>query len=332
MIDNKGYFENTGILIMENGFSIEENLDFFYTNLPNSKCVIINYQENIPKNVFPHFEYLAENKILTYFTTFLLTLKNYYYQKYPQNKFVFCDIMTVNNSHLTMTQYNLYWSPPRDRKYLLKFFSSCRKPHRDYALKFLIDNKLLESNKNIISFRENKFSGFNLGVYNDAKLEDSDFGMVENSFKGFEFIHETQKNIIPYGDQTLQDVELYKVHSESMFNILCEAVVPFHNSTHEFLRNISSVSKRTILPIIFKNVFHIYPKNEPLERWLIDNGFQLFFNSDEEFLSNLNENYYYSENVQLKLEQNAMIMRELVSNNTMLMLRGLEDDFKRKNK
>lgn len=327
MIDNKGYFENTGILIMQNLFSIRENEDFFYTNLPKCKCVVIDYQENIPKDAFPHFEYLAEHKILTYFTTFLITLKNYYYQKYPQNKFVFCDVMTVNNSHLTMVRSDLYWYPPRSRKYLLKFFASCRKPHRDYVLKFLIDNNLLEHRNNIISFRDNKFSGFNLGVYNDAKAEGSDFGMVENSFKEFEFIHETQKNIIPYGDQTLQDMELYKVHSESMFNILCEAVVPFHNSTHEFFRNISSVSKRTILPIIFKNVFHIYPKNQPLENWLIANGFELFFNSDEEFLSNLNENYYYSEIVQLKLERNAMIMRELVSNNTMLMLKGLSENF-----
>lgn len=330
MIDNRGYFEENGILIMENGFSINENKDFFYNNLPNTKCVVINYQENIPKEEFRHFEYLAEHSILTYFTTFLITLKNYYNQKYPNNKFVFCDIMTVNNSHLTMTQSGLYWVPPFERKYLLKFFSSCRKPHRDYTLKFLIDNNLLDDSRNIISYRENKFSGFNLGVYNDAKQENSDFGMTKEIFNNFEFIHETQKNITPYGDQTIQDEELYKIHSESMFNLLCEAVVPFHNSEYDFFRNISSVSKRTILPIIFKNVFHIYPKNEPLENWLTTNGFHLFFNSDEEFLSNLNESYYYSNEVQIKLEENAMIMRELVSNNTMLMLRGLEDIFNKK--
>jgi hypothetical protein len=236
-------------------------------------------------------------------------------------------MMAVNNSHLTMIRANSYWSPPIERKYLLKFFSSCRKPHRDSALQFLIDNNLLHHPDNVISFRENKFSGFNLGIYNDAEDENSSFGMNEESFKDFEFIHDTQKNIIPYGDQTVQDEELYKIHSESMFNILCEAVVPLHNSNHEIFRNISSVSKRTILPIIFKNVFHIYPKNEPLENWLISHGFQLFFNSDSEFLSNLNKEYYYSKNIQEKLEHNAMIMRELASNNTMLMLKSLQDKF-----
>ena len=327
MFDNKGYFENTGILIMENQFSINENTDFFYTNLPTAKCVIINYQEHIPKSELFHFDFLAENKIITYFTIFIITLKQYFDKKYPQNKFIFCDIMSVNNSHLTMTHANLYWAPPYERKYLLKFFSSCRKPHRDSALKFIIDNNLLNHSDNIISFRENKFSGFNQGIYLDAEEEDSDFGMDKNTFENFEFIHETQKHIIPYGDQTLQDMELYKIHSESMFNILCEAVVPLHNSDHEILRNTSSVSKRTILPIIFKNVFHIYPKNIPLENWLLENGFELFFNSDEEFLSNLNKEYYYLESTQTKLENNAMIMRELVSNNTMLMLRSLTENF-----
>jgi hypothetical protein len=327
MIDNKGYFETNGVLIMDNGFSISENRDFFYTNLPKAKCVVINYQEHIPTNELFHFDFLAENKILTYFTTFIITLKNYFDIKYPQNKFIFCDIMSVNNSHLTMVYPDLYWAPPFERKYLLKFFSSCRKPHRDVTLKFIIDNDLLNVSDNVISFRENKFSGFNNGIYMDAKEENSDFGMNKKTFENFEFIHETQKNITPYGDQTLQDMELYKIHSESMFNILCEAVVPYHNSEHEILRNISSVSKRTILPIIFKNVFHIYPKNEPLEKWLVSNGFELFFNSDEEFLSNLNKDYYYSKDVQLKLEKNAIKMQKLVSNNTLLMLRGLSEKY-----
>lgn len=327
MFNNKGYFEKNGILIMENSFSINENESFFYNNLPKSKCVIINYQEHIPKDELLHFEYLAKNKITTYFTTFLITLKNYFNKKYPENKFIFCDIMTVNNSHLTMIRENLYWSPPYERKYILKFFSSCRKPHRDVALDFIIKNNLLTNSDNVISYRENKFSGFNNGIYLDAKDENSDFGMNEDSFKNFEFIHSTQKDIIPYGDQTIQDDELYKIHSESMFNLLCEAVVPFHNSETEIFRNISSVSKRTILPIIFKNVFHIYPKNKPLEDWLIEQGFNLFFDSDEEFLLNLNKEYYYSESTQNKLEHNAMIMRELVSNNTMLMLRSLNENF-----
>ena len=59
----------------------------------------------------------------------------------------------------------------------------------------------------------------------------------------------------------------------------------------------------------------------------MENGFELFFNSDEEFLSNLNKEYYYLESTQTKLENNAMIMRELVSNNTMLMLRSLTENF-----
>lgn len=327
MLDNKGYFEKNNILIMNNGFSIHENQEFFYNHVKTSNCVVFDYQEHIPKSELLHLEYLAENGITTYFTTFLITLKNYFNKKYPNNKFIFPDIMTVNNSHLTMTHSGLYWKPPYERKYLLKFFSSCRKPHRDEALRFILDNNLDKIESNIISYRENKFSGFNNGIYIDAEQEDSHFGMNEQSYNGFELIHPTQKDIIPYGDQTIQDMELYKIHSESMFNLLCEAVVPLHNSKTELFRNISSVSKRTILPIIFKNIFHIYPKNKPLEEWLIQHGFELFFNSDDEFLENLNKDFYYSESVQQKLENNAMIMRELCSNNTLLMLRGLDENF-----
>jgi len=326
MLDNKGYFEKNNILIMDNGFSIQENSEFFYNQVNTSKCVVFNYQEHIPKDELVHLEYLAENGIITYFTTFLITLKNYFDKKYPNNKFIFPDIMTVNNFHLTMIHSELYWAPPYERKYLLKFFSSCRKPHRDEALRFVLDNNLDKIESNIISYRENKFSGFNEGIYIDAEQEDSHFGMNEQSYKGFELIHPTQKDIIPYGDQRIQDAELYKIHSESMFNLLCEAVVPLHNSKRELFRNVSSVSKRTILPIIFKNVFHIYPKNKPLEEWLVQHGFELFFNSDEEFLQNLNKQFYYSESVQQKLENNAMIMRELCSNNTLLMLKGLNEN------
>jgi hypothetical protein len=61
-----------------------------------------------------------------------------------------------------------------------------------------------------------------------------------------------------------------------------------------------------------ENVFHITPKNEIFEKALKDLGFKLYFDSDEDFFTNLNKEYYYSKNTQLILKHNKKLLLDVV--------------------
>jgi hypothetical protein len=45
-------------------------------------------------------------------------------------------------------------------------------------------------------------------------------------------------------------------------------------------------------------------------------GFKTFFNNDSEFLQSLNEEYYYSTEVQEKLMHNHIQLKKILDNNT----------------
>jgi hypothetical protein len=60
-----------------------------------------------------------------------------------------------------------------------------------------------------------------------------------------------------------------------------------------------------------------------LEEWLVTNGFQLFFENDEDFLKNLNDEFYYREDVQSKLKSNSKLMRSFFINLAYHKINGL---------
>lgn len=315
MFDNKGYFENTQNLIIDHQFNPINN-NFFEDNrledlISNSNLVIFNYQENIPNEILLIIDSLVSRGYRIFVLTFCITLKNYFDRKYPNHNCEFPNIFSANNYHYTPTNYDFILNPNTfERKYDLKYFNATRKPFRDKTTKFLIDNNLLTDN-NLISIRYNTTfddETWNL-YYQEYKDENSFLDIDVNEFKNFKHIHQSQIDVAPWGDQRRMDYKLYKAHLESMFNIITEASYPYDGSEHEILRNISSVSKRTVYPLLFKNIFHIYPQNKPLEIWLKENNFKLFFKNNDDFLENMNREFYYKKENQEKLEHNAKQMR-----------------------
>lgn len=315
MFDNKGYFEKTKTLIIDNHFNpTNTSLTFLKDNfdeiIESANLIIFNFQENIPKEILFVIEDLVNKNVKFYILTFSLTLKNYFDKKYPNHKVEFPNIYASNNYHYTPSHFELMLNPEGDRIYDLMYFHASRKPFRDKTTRFLIDNNLV-NDKNIISIRYNTHLD-DMGtflLYEDYHQENTFLDIQYDEFENYFNVHPTQQDVLPWNDQRYQDAKLYESHVNSKFNIITEACYPYENSEHEILRNISSVSKRTIFPILFKNVFHIYPKNKPLETWLIENGFKLFFENDNDFLNNLKSEYYYRNDVQEKLEHNAKLMR-----------------------
>jgi len=332
MFDNKGYFEKTKTLIIDNHFNPKNTtLDFFKSdNLHNiierANVTIFNFQENIPREILFIIEDLAKLNIKFYILTFSLTLKNYFDKKYPNHQVEFPNLYTANNYHYTTTNFELILNPVGGRKYDLMYFHASRKPFRDKTTKFLIDNNLINDN-NIISIRYNTDLDDNgtMLFYKEYHEENTFLDIHYDTFRDYINIHPSQEDVLPWGDQRYQDYKLYQSHLNSKFNIITEACYPFSQSEHEILRNISSVSKRTIFPILFKNIFHIYPENKPLKNWLLENKFKLFFENDEDFLNNLNSEFYNRTDIQEKLEYNAKLMRKFFIQSAYDTINSLEN-------
>lgn len=320
-------FWKKNIFLYDNDFIIlkdNDKINIFGT--PNvfeisKKCnfILFDFQEDIPKEELLNIEKIIDSGCITYFTSFILTLKNYFDLNYPHHKAFFPDLSSSSERHISITRMEeMLNCPTEERKYLLKYFGASRKPWRDDVIYFLKQNNLLYLDENLITYRN--YTGVNeqnyLEYINENSFNESDYSTLDD----FEIIHDSQINVNPTTDQYLADTHLYQAHLDSYFLILTEAIYPYYNSKEPILQSISSVSKRVILPFLFKNVFHIYPKNKPLEEWLILNGFELFFESDNDFLKNLNKEYYFREDVQKKLENNSIKIRNILNRNLYLFL------------
>lgn len=351
MFDNLGYYKENDVLIVDNHFNPIHSEFFGVETLPfedyvshnvrlsnitsdlislfkKPRLLIFNFQENIPKDILVLLDILAKNGVKVQLLTFCLALKNYFDTKYPNHKIELPNIEAANHFHYTASSWKELLSPlSGDRKYDLIYFNASRKPFRDKVNTFLEDNNLIENN--LVSIRSNstltkeeQIFGIK-EIYRDYHTEKCFLDYTYERYEGYKNIHKSQENITPWGDQESQDYAQYEAHLNSKFNILCEAIYPYENSDYEIMKYMTSVSKRTMYPILFENVFHIYPKNKPLEEWLVTNGFQLFFENDEDFLKNLNDEFYYREDIQSKLKSNSKLMRSFFINLAYHKINGL---------
>jgi hypothetical protein len=311
-------YEEKNILVVTNptGYSknpiILKNKKKLINFLKTLNLVILLDEEDLEIEILKFIEILAENNIPTYISSFATPLSYYINKKYKNNKIYFSSIYSSNQFHFSLSQIENIFTQSKKRDYNLMYFGANRKPFRDLVIKFILDNNLLNDD-NIIVFRNRGIQYINTMLYRQYHENGCFLDVNYKDYNHINIVHETQKNIVPWGDQRIQDFELMNVHTNSRFNILCEAVYPYENSENEILKNYTCLSKRTIFPLLFKNVIHIYPQNKPLENYLKSIGVQLFFNSDEDFLNNMNEYYYLRDDVQEKLEINFRIMQKIIS-------------------
>jgi hypothetical protein len=315
------------VIIINNTFNLDthplfENqpIDVIESILMNSSLIVFDYQEDLPQRLWDIILFCAKNSLKTYINGFTQPLKMYFDKTYPNNKIYFPSIEASNWYHMHINSFTLFEkSVINERKYLLKYFSACRKPWRDYVILFLRDNGLINQ-KNLICFRNRGKDHFNHLLYKDYNSEieypNLDYFWLDN----LNLCHPSQENIIPWDDQNAQDIGLFEAHFNSYFDIISEAVVPYKTHPNEIGEHISSVSKRTIFPLLCRNVFHIYPENKPLENYLKELGIEFFFESDNEFCDNITSEFYMLPATQEKLNNNFDIAMTIISHHLSMHL------------
>jgi len=315
------------VIIINNQFNLithplfeDQPTDVIESILMESSLIIFDYQEDLPQSTWDTILFCARNSLKTYINGFTQPLKQYFDKVYPNNKIYFSSIESSNWCHMHINGFDLFEkSFINERKFLLKYFSACRKPWRDYVIMFLRDNGLINE-KNLICFRNRGKDHFNHLLYKEYNSEieypNLDYFWLDN----LNLCHPSQENIIPWEDQNAQDVGLFEAHFNSYFDIISEAVVPYKTNLNEIAQNITSVSKRTIFPLLCRNVFHIYPENKPLENYLKELGVDIFFESDKEFCDNITNDFYMLPSTQKKLNNNFDIAMAMIGHHLRIHL------------
>jgi hypothetical protein len=298
---------------------LQEDIDPFFEKIEKYEVIVFDDCEHIWIDSWIDLLKMLNdaNKIII-MTTFSIGIRHYLDKVIPNNKIHYNSIQKLAFDHLQPYQSLLLRKLDllKKRQYLLKCFSYNRSPHRDYVFDFLIKNKLIDGNN--VSFHNHPFE--ELGDDLDLKSVNQSycFDEVNNLLKDVDLkrlnnlriIPETERfNIQHQGKQTENN---FDASYNSYFEIITESQVPISNDPSNSLHYTYSITRRTLTPILFGNVFHIMPSSKLYEQELIDAGFQLFFKDDEDFLTNLNEDFYFNQSTQNKIKHNYMLLSTIV--------------------
>lgn len=225
----------------------------------------------------------------------------------------------------TMLSYEKNLHNPKNKKILLNYMTFNRSLHKDYVMHVLIlPNNLHLDERNLISYHNfegrggkntpellRKYSYF----YDRTEHREfiSRFNIDLEKFTDFRLIPESEKFNIQ--DQTKQKHRLCQIHNQTMFNIISEACNPYSEDSENIWYYHASLSSKTIWPLYFKNVFYYSPNPKIFNEALEELGFKTFFNNDFEFLQSLNEDYYFSSEVQEKLWHNHKHLMNIATKN-----------------
>lgn len=299
--------------------SILEDIEPFFEKIKKYEVIVFDDCEHIwIDSWIDLLKILNDNNKTIIITSFSIGIRHYINNIIPNNKIHFNSFAKVAYDYLQPYENLILYKLDllKKRKFLLKFFSYNRNPQRDYVFDFLIKNKLIEGNN--LSFHNYPFEelkdeldleyanlSYCFDEVNDL-LKDVDLKALNN----LRIIPDSETfNIQNQGEQTEKN---YDASYNSYFEIISEAQMPFSNDPSNSLHYTYSITRRTLAPILFGNVFHIMPNSKLFEQELIDVGFQLFFKDDEDFLNNLNEDFYFKETTQNKIKHNFKLLRTII--------------------
>jgi len=256
------------------------------------------------------------------------------YTKYLQ-KVIDSENIITPDLHLTfliahsncrmMHSYDKEINNPNNKKILLNYMTFNRNLSKDYVMQnLIINNELHLDNRNFIAYHNyNSNNQRNTPEYlkkyrylYDTKEHRefiSKYSINLEMFTDLKLIPESE-NFHISNEQNKQKNRLCELHNQSMFNIISEACMPYSEDPENIWYYHASISPKTIWPLYFKNVFHYSPNPKIFNEALEELGFKTFFNNDSEFLNSLNEEYYYSSEVQEKLFHNHMHLNNIVEN------------------
>jgi hypothetical protein len=191
----------------------------------------------------------------------------------------------------------------RDLKLLFLNFN--RKINRDWIISYLNKKNELFNNSNFISylnhhtFPEEKY--YNL--YNEYALKNNiDFEWL----KSLKLIPQE----VDVHSQAITQTNAQILHLRSKFNIIAEPFFGLSDDVNNFEYYNHTLSRKTIYPIYYRNVIYVHGYNTLLKNTLQELGFETFFDNLDDFISNMNDEFYYSKETQEKLNKNEKLIYE----------------------
>jgi hypothetical protein len=300
---------------------LQEDIDPFFEKLKKYEVIVFDDCEHIWIDSWIEILMMLNDIGKTIvLTTFSIGIRHYIDKVIPNNKIHYNSIETLLYHHLQAydSLINKSINFLQKRKYLLKFFSYNRSPHRDYVFDFLIKNKLIEGNN--LSFHNYPFEilkdELNLKSVNQSYC----FDEADDLIKDIDFKTLNNLRIIPESEsfniqeQVEQTKKNFDASTNSYFEIISEAQMPVSKDPINSLHYTYSITRRTLTPILFGNVFHIIPNSKLFEDELTNAGFQLFFKDDDDFLNNLNEEFYFKSETQYKIKHNFNLLNKIYHN------------------
>jgi hypothetical protein len=212
-----------------------------------------------------------------------------------------------NNTSLVSELKNINQFDIENKSIKLLFLNYNRKANRDYIILKLKEVNELYDKSNYISFH-NKYK------FEDIPYESFYMDYINENYIDIDFLNnfELIPDKINVNNQLETQLESYKLYSKSKFNIICEPFFGYYKDINSYDYYNHIITKKTILPLLYKNVFFIYEYNDLLSTSLTKLGFELFFNSLDDFLTNMNDDYLLLDSTIEKLNHNQKLVIKLL--------------------
>lgn len=326
ILDDKVIFAQNISFLVDNKMPKSEWVEDFYNKTKDYECIVIYHYEHIYINGFMSVleKYYNDDKIVI-FNTFTSGIKHYLDKKFPNNKFYVKSIIDNIKGHIipiihlqeSINETNFQINTTDKRQYLLKAFSFNRSPHRDYIMDTLLKKDLVKGNN--ISFHNHPFDVKNEKITYSKLMQCNNAYDTAEAFALYKSLDYTTLNSI----SIIPETENFDIHNQpehtkmnslasanSYFEILSEAQMPMSNDVENYQHYTYCVTKRTVTPMYYGNMFHIMPFSKIMIDDFNKNNLCTFFDSDEDFFNNLNEDFFFKkENIE-KLNHNHEKIKE----------------------
>jgi len=188
----------------------------------------------------------------------------------------------------------------------LLFLNYNRKINRDLIITMLKNNNQLFNPNNFISyhnfhtFDENRY----YKIYNDY---------AEKNGINFEYLKtlKLEPELVDIHQQNDAQQKAQMLHVRTKFNIICEPFFGLNDDINSFEYFNHTLSRKTIYPILYRNVIYVHGHNDIFKNTLKELGFEVFFDNFDEFINNMTDEFYYSADTQKKLDNNQKLMEYL---------------------
>jgi hypothetical protein len=326
ILDDKVIFVENITSLIDNRIMNDDLKDAFYNKTKPYECIVIYQYEHIYVDAFMDIleRYYIDKKIVI-FNTFTSGIKHYFDIKFPNNKFYVKSVIDNIKAHMhplvhlqeSINQRDFKINTTDKRQYLLKAFSFNRSPHRDYIIDVLLKRNLVEGNN--ISFHNYPFDVENEKITYAKLLNSNNAYNTKEAFALYNTLDYDLINsirIIPESESF--DVMNQPEHTRrnnlasinSYFEILSEAQMPMSDNVESMHHYSYCLTKRTVTPMYFGNIFHIMPFSKLMVDDFNKSDLCTFFDSDDEFFNNLNEDFFFkNENIK-KLNHNHNRIKE----------------------